>query len=274
MKLSRLAALCTLLLSSVAALALPATNNDGTGTPLTVATPTQVPGKTLKPGNYRIRVVDHLSDRMIIQVNGPGGSQTFLALPKSGLPSGSQGPITLQSKGKQALRGFTFPDGTVAEFVYPKSEAVSLAKSNDTTIPAVDPASEGRSADPNLSRTDMEMVTLWMLTPEPVGPGNSGPAISAAKYQQPAAPAVSSTPRASDSSYSSNSSAAGGTASNSRTTAPTQVASVTRPRAPRPKPLMAALPHTGSNAPLLELTSLFALFAAFGLALGRRGARA
>ena len=248
MKIHRLVALGTLLLSPVLALASTAPDTNGSGTTLTVAAPTQVPGKTLKAGTYKIRVVDHLSDRMIIQVSGPGGPQTFLALPKSGLPSGSQGPITLNSNGKQALRGFAFPDGTVAEFVYPKAEAVSLAKANDTTIPAVDPASEGRPADPNLSRSDMEMVTLWMLTPKPVGPGESGPGIAAAKYQEPVQ-----------------------TASVSTSTA--HAASAPKPRAARPAPLMAALPHTASEAPALALFGVLSLCGAGLLTFRRRAAQ-
>ncbi len=111
-----------------------------------------------------------------LRVNNSAGKEeaTFIGLPAgSRLPKqGGQGPIAMTAKGanKAALRGFTFADGSVAEFVYPKDEAVALAKANSTTIPAVDPASEGRVASPNLSRTDMELVTLWMLTPTLVGP--------------------------------------------------------------------------------------------------------
>jgi hypothetical protein len=47
--------------------------------------------------------------------------------------------------GKQYLRGWYFAGApSVLEFVYPKAEAVAIAKSNQATVPAIDPASEGR----------------------------------------------------------------------------------------------------------------------------------
>ena len=152
----------------------------------TVDNQTQVPGKTLKAGEYTIRIVDHLSDRMIVRIDRNGKQETtFLALPVSGLQNPSQqGPIKLVGgKGKNALRGFSFPNGTLAEFVYPKEEAVFIAKANNTKIPAVDPASEGLPTDSALSSEDMKMVTLWMLSPVAVGPDGSGKGIAAERYQ-------------------------------------------------------------------------------------------
>ncbi len=163
------------------------TSTAGPSTSFAVHDSTQIPGGILKVGSYNIRVVDHLKDRMIISVGHPGEKQTvFLALPKSALSSTpNRGPILLQSGvgSNAALRGFVFPNGLVAEFVYPKAEAVSLAKANGTTIPAIDPASEGMPKDPTLSSADMRMVTLWMLTPTPVGPNDSGPGVSAKRYE-------------------------------------------------------------------------------------------
>ncbi len=215
---------------------LPVDPNAGSSAPFNVPDSIQVPGKTLSAGDYTIRIVDHLSDRMIIRVERKGKPQaTFLALPKSTLNSTTgQGPIRLNGASKTAMRGFVFPDGTVAEFVYPKAEAVGLAKANSTTIPAVDPASEGRPDTRNLSQDDMQMVTLWMLSPTLVKPGESGPGIAAAKYKEPA---------------------------------PVEVASAQTPPAPvrvkpRPKPVMAALPHTAGEMPVVELAGLVSLCAA------------
>ena len=194
----------------------------------TVDTKTQVPGKTLKPGAYTIRIMDHLSDRMIVRIDRDGKQETtFLALPVSSLPKpAAQGAIRLSNgpKGKDAIRGFAFPNGTLAEFVYPKEEAVGIAKANNTKIPAVDPASEGRSADPNLSSEDMKMVTLWMLSPQTVGPDASGGGIAAERYQ-----------------------------------APVQTASAAAPPRPKMRPVMKALPHTASSMPEIELLGLLCL---------------
>ena len=154
----------------------------------TVSQQTQIPGTTLKPGSYSIHVVDKLADRTILEVDSASGKAmaTFLGLSGSGLPKSSGGKIAYDSgtDGKNALRGFAFPKGPVLEFVYPKAEAVSLAKANGNKIPAIDPASEGRVEDPTLSKSDMQVVTLWMLSTTKVGTDGTGPGIKAEKYQQ------------------------------------------------------------------------------------------
>ena len=210
----------------------------GESTAFTVTDDTQVPGKTLAAGTYTIRVVDHLSDRMIVRVERNGKSlATFLALPKSSLAKSAHGPITLSGGKKPAMRGFVFPDGTVAEFVYLKGDAVGLAKNPTTTIPAIDPSSEGKPDTSKLSKEDMQMVTLWMLTPTPVGPDTAA-GIAAARYQVPAA--------------------------ESSTEATSQVARASTPPRPRvhPRPVMAALPHTAGEMPMVLLTGVFSLGAA------------
>ena len=203
----------------------------------TVDAKTQVPGKTLKAGSYTIRIVDHLSDRMILRIDRDGKQETtFLALPVSTLPRpAGEGVIAANGeKGKNAIRGFAFPNGVLAEFVYPKEEAVGIAKANNTKIPAVDPASEGRSANPNLSSEDLKMVTLWMLTPKRVGPEAGSAGISAERYQ-----------------------------------APTQVASAAVPARPKARPVIKVLPHTASSLALVELAGILSLGAA-GLLARRR----
>ena len=49
---------------------------------VTLANPTQIPGKTLQPGSYSTRLVDRLNDRMLVRADQKGsGPTTFLALP-------------------------------------------------------------------------------------------------------------------------------------------------------------------------------------------------
>ncbi len=225
----------------------------------TVDSQTQVPGKMLKPGEYTIRIVDHLSDRMIVRIDRNGKQETtFLALPASGLQKpAEQGPIKLSSsKGKNALRGYSFPNGTLAEFVYPKEEAVGIAKANNTTIPAVDPASEGMSTDSKLSSVDMKMVTLWMLSPTTVGPEGSGKGIAAERYQAPRQTAAAQT-------------ASVQTPGPTPTVrAPQQIASYQAPPRPKARPVMSVLPHTAGYLPLVLLSGLVSL--GFAGALARR----
>ena len=251
-----------------------------------VAESTKVPGLTLKPGTYSIRVVDHLSDRLIVRVDDQSGSthSTFIGVQNSDMPQPSvPGAVTWSSKtaGTAAMRGFEFPDGgPVVEFVYPKDDAVAIAKVNSAKVPAIDPASEGKVADPSLSKDDMEVVSLWMLSSTQVGPTSAQkPAIAAEKFQ-PVVAATAPTPASAP--------------APAPATAPTPVASAPPPpqevatasvppspavqatpavqAAPAAKPhkaVVAKLPKTASELPLLYLLGIASLLGAAGLRLRR-----
>ncbi|CAN5558714.1 hypothetical protein BH10ACI4_BH10ACI4_17790 [soil metagenome] len=211
---------------------------------------TDVPGLTLKPGSYSIRVLDHLSDRMIIRIDSAGGEvhSTFIGLRDPQLlRSGTTGKIPWEKSpaGNTALRGYSFPGGTTVEFVYPKNEAVAIAKVNASNVPAIDPASEGKVADSTLSKDDMELVTLWMLSSTQVGP-NDQPAIAAQKFK--------STPDPASNSEQTSASAAG----------------ESKPRAAR-KPVVSTLPHTAGYTPAIWLAALLSLSGALVLRFSRVG---
>jgi hypothetical protein len=192
---------------------------------------TQVPDGALTAGDYTIRIADHLSDRVIIEVSGAdGNAQKFLGVPTHDMTASSTpGPIMMHGAGSSsALRGFAFAKGNVIEFVYPKNDAVALAKANGVKVLAIDPASDNLATtqDAGLSNDDMKIVTLWMLTPTAVGPGIEG-----AKYH-PEAPQ------------------------------PTQTAEVR-------KPVVGRLPKTASELPLLWLAAFTSLAAGIALTLRR-----
>lgn len=233
--------------------------------PLQVAQKTDIPGRILAPGSYSIRIVDHLKDRFILQVDDSQGNRmaTFIGLHNPDFEPfvalKQRGPIfwTASPKGTTALRAFSFPNGNTLEFVYPKAEAVTLAKLNTNSVPAIDPESEGRRPDPRLSPEDREVVTLWMLTATRVGPKQETPAIEAKRFVAPAEQAETNT-------------------------APVQTATATPPPPPQAQPAPATvarleptaapprvhssvkrLPQTASDLPLLLLVSLL-LFSAAG----------
>ena len=202
------------------------------GTPastITLAAPTQVPGMTLDPGSYSIRVIGTLSDRVILKIADARGktSVDFLGVPSPSLKS-SPGITswTHQVDGTTYLRGWV-PAGSssLIEFVYPKDQAVSLATVNQAKVLAIDPTSQGLSVDPTLSKEDMKIVTLWLLSSTRVGPSDAKPAIKAERYN---------------------------IASNKT-----------------PKPPIAALPHTASSLPLIFLASVLSLAIALLLRLRR-----
>ena len=219
----RCASLC--LFSSALWAAGPATP----ATDFTISNTSHIPGATLEPGSYTIHVVNRLADRVILKVDSAKGNLhlTFLGISNSSIQKpATSGPVKWpnQADGSQYLKGWYFPgSASVVEFVYPKAEAVAIATANPAKVPAVDPASEGKVTDNTLSQDDMQLLTLWLLSLEQVGPSGTGDTASA----KPAIKAVR---------YS-------------------EVASVQ-------KPVIKALPHTASRVPLVWLIGLSSLMTA------------
>jgi hypothetical protein len=219
----------TLLLSQVM-FATPGTNPASDSSTLRIDAATQTPEGTLSVGDYTVRILDHLSDRMIIEVSGSNGTtQKLLGVPTHAIASTTPGPVLIKgSSSPSALRGYVFAKSNIVQFVYPKNDAVALAKANSVKMLAMDPGSDGLTVtnDAGMTSGDMKIVTLWMLTPTSVGPG-----IEAAKFQAEAA-------------------------------APVQTAEVR-------KPVVGRLPKTASELPLLWAAVLCSLVAAVGLTLRR-----
>ncbi len=229
----------------------------GAASTFSIENKTQVPGETLKPGQYSIQVTDQMLDRMLIRVENESTKDhaIFLGVPQPQLAqAGSTGPVDWKNglPGEPALRGFEFSSGEVVEFVYPKSEAVELAKRNDAKVVAIDPESEGLPVLKNLSKEDMKVVSLWALALTTTGTDNKTPAIAAQKYQ--GVPMPSSQPV---------------TAQASSSVAPQRVASMEAPKmneaaslsAPKRAPVVAKLPHTASPVALIALCGMLFLTA-------------
>ena len=218
----RVSSVLPLVLALATPVSLLAAGSDQASANFTVSQQTLVPGMTLQPGSYSIKVLDHLQDRYIVRIDSAAGDahSTFISVQDPKVKSaGKTGavPWSAGPDGNSALRGFTFGSSTPPlEFVYPKADAVAIAKVNDSKVPAIDPASEGRPAEVSgLSKEDMEIVTLWLLSSSTVGPTDTAPTIKAEKMQQ--------------------------VASN-------------KP----PKPVIDRLPHTASELPSTLLTGLLA----------------
>ena len=214
----------------------------------TVQHETKIPDVTLKPGDYSIRISDHLADRMLVQIRSIDGrvDETFLGVPAKNIQNApAKGPaLAVADNGKSAMRGFTFPDGQVVEFVYQKKDAVELAKIESSTVLAIDPSAEGIASSKRLSPEDMKIVTLWMLTPTPVGPANKKVNIAAERYHAP-------------------------TVEQTEAQVPPLPGSAIAASAPAARrPVVARLPKTASDLPLLELLS--ACLICVGLTLRQR----
>jgi hypothetical protein len=222
------------------------------------ATAYGVPGVVLPAGSFTISVLDHLSDRYIVQVKDQAGDvlATFLGLPSKAPGKPADGKVSWASgpKGVSYLKGWNFrPAGVNLEFVYPKDDAVAIAQANNTAVAAIDPASDGLlTAHPkDLSPQVLQIVTLWLLTPTRVG-ANHAAGITAKRYAQavPAAPVVAS----------------GAPEAGAGAPVPpaNQVASVDPHRRPALR-AMHALPHTASDLGWFYLVGMIALVGAAGL---------
>lgn len=246
---------------------VPAPNADSVAldSPFSVRTETRVPGKLLKPGNYVIRIKDHLTDRAILEVSSPDGKvlTTFLGALHSGLQAtAGTGPIKVNlDKGHDALRGFTFPGGGTVEFVYPKAEAADLVSKTSEAVLAIDPASDNlHPTGQTLSREDSQIVTLWSLQATRLSPTENG--IAAKKFvPQP----DSSTPVVSASSQPTKP-APTTTVAKAKRPAPDRSSQVSANHVPS---AVKALPKTASNLPLLLLFVVIS----FGLTIGLRISR-
>ncbi len=168
---------------------------------LKVSGSTGIPGRVLEPGTYTIRVVDHLSDRYIVSVESPGGKDRtlFLGIPDKTDTTAAQGELKWSTPvgGTTYLKGWNFASGSTLEFAYPKNDAVAVAKANNAQVPAVDPESDGMVSKAGLSKDEMHIITLWLLSPTSVGPQTPG-GVQAVRYSQVASnahkPAVAKLP--------------------------------------------------------------------------------
>lgn len=167
---------------------------------LQVRTETGIPGKTLAPGTYHVQLADHLADRYLVSVEGPGQGRTlFLAIPSQKLPHKSGEVLWADPvSGTTYLRGWEFAGTRPLEFVYPKADAVAIAKANNAQVPAYDPESEGMGSHLALTAEESKVVTLWLLTPTSVGPKTPA-GISAQRYTEVASlehkPGIKKLPR-------------------------------------------------------------------------------
>ncbi len=113
-----------------------------------------------------------------------GTHTLFLAVPGKHQPATGQVLWHNQASGATYIRGWQFGNmPAFLQFVYPKNDAVAVAKANNAQVPAIDPESEGMKTTASLTKDESQMITLWLLTPTPVGP-NAPAGIEAHKLQQ------------------------------------------------------------------------------------------
>lgn len=113
-------------------------------TVLTFSGPVEIPGQILPAGTYVFRLADSSSNRHIVQVFNEDENRvfgTFLAIPDYRLRPSEKTIIRFEERtagSPQAIKGWFYPGRTDGhEFVYPKTEAIALARVNHTPVPSM-----------------------------------------------------------------------------------------------------------------------------------------
>jgi hypothetical protein len=125
---------------------------------LTFSGPVQIPGATLPAGTYVFKLADLQGNRHVVQIFDKAEKKiyrTILAIPDQRLTP-SDKPVILFSErpagSPQAVRAWFYPGETIGnEFVYPKSQAMQIAKQTHQSVLAMDdqPKSDATDADMN-----------------------------------------------------------------------------------------------------------------------------
>ena len=216
---------------------------------LTFSGPVQIPGATLPAGSYVFKLADIPSNRHVVQVFDKDEKKiytTMLAIPNERLEPADK-PVILFSErasgSPQAVKVWYYPGDRVGnEFVYPKSQAMRIAKETHQRVLAMnDEASASNTA--GVVPESMKTAELgyfdengeWKASNDRVAVSNDRPA---------AAPRASSTTARNDAA--------------SSQTASSQTAGTSGARSGR-----RSLPRTSSSLALFELLSGLSLAGGF-----------
>jgi len=229
---------------------------------LTFSGAVQIPGATLPAGSYVFKLADIPGNRHVVQVFDKDEKKiyaTLLAIPNDRLEPADK-PIVLFSEraagSPQAVKVWYYPGDRIGdEFVYPKSQAMRIAKETHQKVLAY--SGEGDSTNtagvvPESMKTAeigyFDENGSWQSSNEKIAVNNARPAAS----QAPAAQTTTTSDRASSSTTASNRS--NQAASNESATGTSGARSGRR-----------HLPRTASGLELYELISGLSLAGGFAL---------
>ena len=219
---------------------------------LTFSGPVQVPGATLPAGTYTFKLADLNGNRHVVQIFDKDEKKiitTLMAIPNQRLQP-SDKPIVLFTEtpagSPQAVKVWYYPGETIGnEFVYPKSQAIKIAKASHTTVLATN--------DDAKYSEQMKNAAIGHIDEQGRMRGDDFPAASTtasadAKLKNGTSNAAAATTGQAD------------TAPRSTTAGNTTAEGTTARR---------SLPRTASNLPLVGLLSALALAAGFGVRRAR-----
>jgi hypothetical protein len=108
---------------------------------LTFSGPVQIPGATLAAGTYMFKLADTMADRHIVQVFDKNGTKlyaTLLAVPDYRIDTPDKNIVMFAERPAgtpQAVKAWWYPgDNTGDEFVYPRAQAMKIARANHEPV--------------------------------------------------------------------------------------------------------------------------------------------
>jgi hypothetical protein len=209
---------------------------------LTFSGPVQIPGTTLPAGTYLFQLADPDNARHVVMVASKDGKHIygmFLTIPDERTQTPSENIVMFKETAAgapQAVEAWWYPgDASGEEFVYPKRQAILIAKANHKPVLATETAMD-TSAPQHQQMSALRGSTVGRVDEN----GNTNATV---------APAPSTTVN-------------GNTSTSAPSAAGTSGTTNATPAAGRRR---ATLPGTASNLPLLELLSVLSLAAGFSL---------
>ena len=241
---------------------------------VTFSGPVSVPGATLPAGTYTFRIADSPANRHIVQILDRAGSKVFatlLAVPAERPQPSGEPVITFKetpSDRPPAVRYWYYAgekDGN--ELVYPKAQAMMIARASGEPVMSVDSDSndieawkKGEVSRVTSDSTQSTSASTTTSEPTATPPTTTAPTTTAPTTTEPTTSQPTSQP----------------TATAPTTTAPTASAPSAAP-APSEQPVgtsgrssASALPHTASELPMIGLIGLLALLGAGAAHVARK----
>jgi len=237
---------------------------------LTFSQPVQVPGTTLPAGTYMFKLADLETNRHVVQIFDKDGGKliaTFLTVPDYKLNPPDNSVVMFEERPKSMARAIKawwyVGDTTGDEFVYPKTQALKIAKATHEPVLASNDEHAGTKKGTRVGRVGEsgEMMAENEAPASASRPAANSPSEGTTTTRATTAQDHTSTGAAQTSTANKSTAgkmAATGTSGTARNSA-----------APR-KRARTELPRTASSLTLLELLAAASLAGAFGVRQVRR----
>jgi hypothetical protein len=133
----------------------------------TFSEPVEIPGQVLDAGTYVFKLADSESDRDIVQVFNKDETHlygTFLAIADEHLRPAGKPIITFDEApagSPEAVKAWFYPGEEYGhEFVYPKPDAVALAKANNAPVPSMPAELAANTKKPATTMKEPHIVAM------------------------------------------------------------------------------------------------------------------